>query len=152
MAVASAGPLQVCTLLQTDNHTSTLPLCFLQAGCTSCRPTNSVKALKAQHWRHIHSRTAHNRNSSNALKCWSAHITATALHSQHCVQLANNSNSSHYYTKTPILTASSRTTCISQYQKLKLLWILIRQEMMGFGMAVASDWRFANNLHLGPDR
>jgi len=45
MAVASAG--QVCTLLQTDNHTSTPPLCFLQAGCPSCRPTNSVKALKA---------------------------------------------------------------------------------------------------------
>jgi len=24
---------------------------FLQAGCPSCRPTNSVKALKAQWWR-----------------------------------------------------------------------------------------------------
>ena len=23
---------------------------FLQAGCPSCRPTNSVKALKAKHW------------------------------------------------------------------------------------------------------
>jgi len=33
--------------LQTDNHASTPPLCFLQAGCPSCRPTNSVKALKA---------------------------------------------------------------------------------------------------------
>ena len=41
------GHMQVCTLLQTDNHTSTPPLCFLQAGCPSCRPTNSVKALKA---------------------------------------------------------------------------------------------------------
>jgi len=29
------------------NHTSTPPLCFLQTGCPSCRPTNSVKALKA---------------------------------------------------------------------------------------------------------
>jgi len=38
---------QVCTSLQTDNHTSTPPLSFLQAGCPSCRPTNSVKALKA---------------------------------------------------------------------------------------------------------
>jgi len=38
------GHMQVCTLLQTDNHTSTPPLCFLQAGCPSCRPTNSVKA------------------------------------------------------------------------------------------------------------
>jgi len=34
--------------LQTDNHASTPPLkVFLQAGCPSCRPTNSVKALKA---------------------------------------------------------------------------------------------------------
>jgi len=40
--------MQVCTSLQTDNHTSTPPLGFLQAGCPSCRPTNSVKALKAQ--------------------------------------------------------------------------------------------------------
>ena len=39
--------IQVCTSLQTDNHASTPPLCFLQAGCPSCRPTNSVKALKA---------------------------------------------------------------------------------------------------------
>ena len=37
---------QLCTLLQTDNHTNTPPLSFLQAGCPSCRPTNSVKALK----------------------------------------------------------------------------------------------------------
>jgi len=45
------GHLQVCTLLQTDNHSST-PVphhsVFLQAGCPSCHPTNSVKALKAQ--------------------------------------------------------------------------------------------------------
>ena len=41
------GHMQVCTSLQTDNHSSTPPLCFLQAGCTSCRPINSVKALKA---------------------------------------------------------------------------------------------------------
>jgi len=42
------GHMQVCTSLQTDNHASTLPLSFLQAGCPSCRPTNSVKALKAK--------------------------------------------------------------------------------------------------------
>ena len=39
------GHIQVCILLQTDNHTSTPPLSFLQAGCPSCRPTNSVKTL-----------------------------------------------------------------------------------------------------------
>jgi len=37
----------ICTLLQTDNHASISPLGFLQARCPSCRPTNSVKALKA---------------------------------------------------------------------------------------------------------
>ena len=37
----------ICTLLQTDNHASTSPLSFLQDGCPSCHPTNSVKALKA---------------------------------------------------------------------------------------------------------
>ena len=44
------GRMQVCTSLQTDNHTSTPlapPLSSLQAGCPSCHPTNSVKALKA---------------------------------------------------------------------------------------------------------
>jgi len=40
------GHMQVCTSLQTDNYASTPPLSFLQAGCPSCRPTNSVKALK----------------------------------------------------------------------------------------------------------
>ena len=39
--------MQVCTSIQTDNHASTPPLKFLQAGCPSCHPTNSVKALKA---------------------------------------------------------------------------------------------------------
>jgi len=47
------GHMQVCTSLQTDNHASTPPLCFLQAGCPSCRPANSVKALKARRqWFH----------------------------------------------------------------------------------------------------
>jgi len=41
------GHMQVCTSLQTDSHASTPLLSFLQAGCPSCRPTNSVKALKA---------------------------------------------------------------------------------------------------------
>jgi len=42
--------VQVCTSLQTDNHASTPPLSFLQAGCPSCCPTNNVKALtKCRH-------------------------------------------------------------------------------------------------------
>jgi len=39
--------MQICTPLQTNNHARTPPLCFLLAGCPSCRPTNSVKALNA---------------------------------------------------------------------------------------------------------
>jgi len=42
------GHLQVCTSLLSDYHASTPPLSFLQAGCPCCRPTNSVKALKAE--------------------------------------------------------------------------------------------------------
>jgi len=42
------GHLQVCTSLQTDNHASTPPLCFLRARCPSCHPTNCIKALKAK--------------------------------------------------------------------------------------------------------
>jgi len=42
------GHMQVCKPLQTDNHASTPPLSFLQAGCPSCRPTNSVRALKTK--------------------------------------------------------------------------------------------------------
>jgi len=38
--------MQVCTALQADNHASTPPLSFSQAGCPSCRPTNSAKAPK----------------------------------------------------------------------------------------------------------
>ena len=39
------GHMQVCNSLQTDNHASTPALRFLQAGCPSCHPTNSTKAL-----------------------------------------------------------------------------------------------------------
>jgi len=42
------GHMQVFISLQVDNHASTPPLSFLQAGCPSCRPTSSVKALKAK--------------------------------------------------------------------------------------------------------
>jgi len=39
--------MRICISLQTDNHASTPTLSFLQAACPSCRPTNSMKALKA---------------------------------------------------------------------------------------------------------
>jgi len=56
------GHMQVCTSLQADNHASTPPLSFLQAGCPSCRPTNSVKALKASH------KTRHGMLTISAIK------------------------------------------------------------------------------------
>ena len=40
----------MCTSLQRDNHDNTSSLNFLQVGCSSWCPTNSVKALKAQPW------------------------------------------------------------------------------------------------------
>jgi len=39
------GHMQICTSSLADNHASTSPFSFLQAGCPSCHPTNSVKAL-----------------------------------------------------------------------------------------------------------
>jgi len=50
VAVASAGQYASLHLIP-DNHTNIpmIPsLSFLQAGCPSCHPTNSIKALKAQ--------------------------------------------------------------------------------------------------------
>jgi len=56
------GNMQVCTLLQTGNHASTPPLSFLQAGCPSCRPTNSIKALKAIiQQTHVYIKQTHNK-------------------------------------------------------------------------------------------
>jgi len=40
------GRMQVCTLLQTDTMPALHHSSFLQAGCPSYCPTNSVKALK----------------------------------------------------------------------------------------------------------
>jgi len=63
------GHMQVCTLLQTDNHASIPPLSFLQAKCPSCRQTNSVKALKATHSLRIQTNTEHVRDiKSYAIK------------------------------------------------------------------------------------
>jgi len=36
----------ICTSLQTDNHASTSSLNVLKVGCSSCRPTNSVKVAQ----------------------------------------------------------------------------------------------------------
>ena len=42
------GHKQVCISIQTDNHASTPPLSFLQAGCPFCHQSTAWK-----HWRHV---------------------------------------------------------------------------------------------------
>jgi len=70
VAVVSAGPYASLHLAPDDNHTSTPPLSFLQAGRPSCHPTNSVKALKAYEyksfkiWHLAQSKLHPNQNSS----------------------------------------------------------------------------------------
>jgi len=43
------GQVQICTTFQTNNNANIPPFSVLQAGCPSCCPANSVKALKAYH-------------------------------------------------------------------------------------------------------
>jgi len=47
VAVLSAGPYANLHLAQIDNHASTPPLSFYRPDALPCRPTNSIKALKA---------------------------------------------------------------------------------------------------------
>jgi len=66
--------MQVCTSLQTDIHASTSPLSFLQARCPSCRPTNSVKALKAASSFHA-TNNKHSSQLKQVAAVASGHIT-----------------------------------------------------------------------------
>ena len=54
--MASAEPCASLHFAPNRHHASTSPLSFLQAGCPSCRPTNSVKALKAVYAKNFLSR------------------------------------------------------------------------------------------------
>jgi len=96
--------MQVCTSLQTDDHASTPLLSFLQAGCSSCRPTNSVKALKAFHLNaHIHKLTN----------------TRTKLINQFFYQTVKKKRAEYMEKKHthPFNGPFSGTTRVSQYQK-----------------------------------
>jgi len=62
--------MQVCTLLQTDNHASTPPLSFLQAGCPSCHPINSSQSTEgacARARAHTHTHTHTHTQPFNGL-------------------------------------------------------------------------------------
>jgi len=73
------GHMQVCISLQADNHASTSPLSFLQAGCPSCRPTNSVKALKATYtWQTKFCINVHRRMTYSSRSVAGMHIRREA--------------------------------------------------------------------------
>jgi len=60
--VVTTGAVRRAKLQSKCQH----PDIFLQGGCTSCRPTNSVKALKEKGGQ---TRTAENRNSAQCMQC-----------------------------------------------------------------------------------
>ena len=89
------GHMQVCTSIQTDNLASTPPLSFLQAGCPSSCPNNSVKALKAV--------TVPRQVQYIICSLFSHSVTLTVTN-QHC------------FYATPFNSLLSMTTCVSRYQ------------------------------------
>jgi len=72
------GHMQVCNSLQTDNNASTSPLSFLQAGCPSCCPTNSIKALKADEVIYTTIKIAVSSSTSVTMSGASLHNTVTS--------------------------------------------------------------------------
>ena len=77
MAVASAGTCASLHLAPDRQHTSTPPLSFLKAGCPSCRPTNSIKAVKA------------NEKSMKAVNEITARQTRTSLRKHDVTKVCN---------------------------------------------------------------
>jgi len=89
------GNMQVCTSLQTDNHASTPLLSFLQTGCPSCRPTNSVKALKAicinkcvNNMYSINKKNYTDQSTEANYLAWFSIATSPPLHSIQLFQIA----------------------------------------------------------------
>ena len=89
------GHMQVCTSLQTDKHASTPPLSFLQAGCPSCRPTNSVKTLKAKNL-NFKKTTCYLFSTSASVRLPSDHATLQRTNS--VVSVAADMNTLHVST------------------------------------------------------
>ena len=78
------GHMQICTLHQTDNHASIPPLSFLHAGCTSCRPTNSVKARATNVHPAYEIESISLRGSVSAKKAFHVLIFADFVHYKQC--------------------------------------------------------------------
>ena len=64
------GHTQVCTSLQTDNHASAPPLSRLQAGCPSCRPTNSVNLINQQFLSPVRAVSLLSSRKPSYCHCW----------------------------------------------------------------------------------
>jgi len=104
--------MQICTLTQTHNHASIPPLSFLQAGCPSCLPTNSIKTLTA----------LPGTVSSN-------YCIIESMGSLCRLQQASLAPHTPTHTHThPLNNLFFRTTWVSQQQKGKPFWILIRRD------------------------
>ena len=59
--------------------------CFLQAGCPSCRPTNSVKALKASEVKHLLRKQVANQNIKSVWSEVQTCISPSWCHATHCL-------------------------------------------------------------------
>jgi len=122
--------MQVCTSLQTDNHANTSLLSFLQAGCPSCRPTNSVKALKA-----IKETRKQDQNNAHKAVNGMAEITLATSKS------VPGGKTLIKYTHThPFNSPLSRTTQVSRYQKGKT--------NLDFTEATDSEWQWHQLGHM----
>ena len=87
------GRMQVCTSFQADNHASTPPVSFSQAGCPSCRPTNSVKALKGQMNLAIHNYYNHEYTISHCTKYFTRqHLRYGWIFNRNCYKLIAKSH------------------------------------------------------------
>ena len=96
------GHMQVCTTLQTDNYASTPPLSFLQAGCPSCRPTNSVKALRHHSTIHCSNRSISPACRAHSSSVWQLdgtdrHTDARQLHRPCSAYCMGGASRTEYY-------------------------------------------------------
>ena len=105
------GRMQVCTSLQTDNHASTPPLSFLQSGCPSCRPTNSVKAWDIS-------------VSSLVTVCTGADMQTVQLLRKVCAEVTANINGAADRTAA-LQAASSKLDTLFFEQKPTQVWYLL---------------------------
>ena len=138
--------MQVCTSLQTDNHASTPPLSFLQAGCPSCCPTNSIKALKEQH-SHTHpfngplsgtTQVSRNQKDKTNLDFTEARDTEWRWHQLGHMQLCTSLQTDNHACIPPCSFLKARCPSCSPTNSVKALKI-------HFSYAVISNYKFLSS-------